>query len=57
MDNTNQNAREPKFMPKRPCVSCIYYDACGSTARTEPCYGRVTLSEHNKSLKDSKKRK
>lgn len=54
MDNSNKNARELKFMPKRPCVSCIYYDTCGSTARTEPCYGKVNMSEYNKSLKDSK---
>lgn len=30
---------------KHPCISCIYYDACGSTNRTNPCKGRKTKSE------------
>lgn len=29
----------------KPCIGCIYFDACGSTTRTEPCDGRKTKSE------------
>ena len=25
-----------------PCQGCKYFDACGNTARTEPCLGRDT---------------
>lgn len=31
-------------MPLKPCVNCKYFNECGSTARTEPCYGRETKS-------------
>jgi len=34
---------------KRPCISCIYFNACGETTRTVPCNGRVTKSEKNRS--------
>ena len=27
---------------KKPCVGCVYFNACGSTTRTEPCKGRKT---------------
>lgn len=33
------------LMVKRPCIGCIYFAQCGSTTRTEKCYGRVTKSE------------
>lgn len=33
---------------QKPCIGCIYYKACGSTARTEPCKGRKTKSEKKK---------
>ena len=25
---------------KRPCIGCIYFEACGSATRTQPCDGR-----------------
>ena len=33
---------------KRPCVGCVYYDACGNTGRTAPCEGRVTKSDRRR---------
>ncbi len=33
---------------KRPCISCIYFNACGSKNRTMPCNGRVTKSQKAK---------
>lgn len=30
---------------KKPCNGCIYFKACGSSTRTEPCAGRQTKSE------------
>lgn len=36
---------------KHPCVGCIYFKACGSAGRTEPCAGRVTKSEQKKEAK------
>lgn len=30
---------------KHPCISCIYFETCGNTNRTEPCQGRMTKSE------------
>lgn len=33
---------------KHPCISCIYYSACGNTNRTVPCKGRKTKSESKK---------
>lgn len=35
---------------KYPCRSCIYFDACGSSTRTEPCSGRVTAREQKREL-------
>ena len=35
-------------MVKKPCVGCVYFDACGNTNRTEPCKGRQTKSEKKK---------
>lgn len=43
-----ENGRK-KDMPKKPCVGCIYIKICGNTARTMPCYGRVTKSEKKRS--------
>ena len=31
--------------PKHPCISCIYFKACGETTRTMPCEGRQTKSQ------------
>lgn len=36
---------------KHPCVGCIYFDACGNTARTMPCAGRVTKSQKKSEMK------
>ena len=33
---------------KHPCQGCIYYKACGSTSRREPCNGRKTKSEQKR---------
>lgn len=33
---------------KHPCISCIYYKACGNTNRTVPCDGRATKSQRAK---------
>lgn len=33
---------------QHPCTGCTYFDACGSTTRTEPCDGRMTASEKKK---------
>ena len=30
---------------KKPCIRCVYYDACGCNTRTEPCEGRMTKRE------------
>lgn len=30
---------------KKPCIGCVYFKACGSTTRTEPCKGRKTKKE------------
>lgn len=40
-----------KKQPKHPCISCIYFKACGQTNRTMPCEGRITKSEKNKELR------
>jgi hypothetical protein len=32
-------------IPKHPCISCVYYKECGSTARTMYCAGRKTRKE------------
>ena len=31
--------------PLKPCINCIYFNACGSTTRTEKCDGRMTKSQ------------
>lgn len=36
------------LLTKHPCIGCIYFAQCGSTTRTEKCYGRVTKSEKAK---------
>lgn len=41
---------------KKPCIGCIYYAACGSSTRSEPCKGRVTKRE-KKSKEKREKRK
>ena len=30
---------------QKPCIGCVYYSACGSTTRTQPCDGRKTKRE------------
>lgn len=44
-------AYQMKTMPQKPCVGCVYYNACGSTARTRPCNGRLTKSEKKRGEK------
>ena len=33
---------------KHPCQNCIYFKQCGNTNRTEPCKGRVTKNEQQR---------
>ena len=35
---------------KKPCVGCVYFNACGNTNRTQPCNGRVTKSDRKRGL-------
>ena len=39
---------------KHPCRSCVYFDVCGSSTRTETCKGRMTKKEQQrlKALKE-----
>ena len=42
--------KEKKFKQvKKPCIGCVYYDACGCSTRTEPCEGRITKRERRQS--------
>lgn len=34
-----------KMVPKYPCRSCLYFDYCGSSTRTEFCGGRFTKQQ------------
>jgi hypothetical protein len=34
---------------QKPCIGCVYFDACGETTRTMPCDGRMTASERKRS--------
>lgn len=38
---------------KYPCRGCDYFEACGDTTRTEPCYGRRNSTEIEEICKDS----
>lgn len=38
-------------MVKKPCIGCVYFNACGSTTRTEPCKGRQTKREQKEANK------
>lgn len=33
---------------QHPCISCIYYEQCGTTTRTQPCTGRKTKKEQRR---------
>lgn len=39
---------------KHPCQGCVYYKACGNTARTEPCKGRQTKTEQKRNKATTK---
>lgn len=41
---------EEKLQPKRPCIGCVYFRACGSTTRIMPCEGRKTKTEVRKEM-------
>lgn len=47
------NKKQPHF----PCRNCIYFNTCGESNRTEPCYGRVTKSEKKVENKRNRKEK
>lgn len=32
----------------KTCIGCVYFKACGSSTRTEPCNGRMTKSQRKK---------
>ena len=40
----HEKTREVQY----PCRGCVYYAACGSSMRTQPCDGRKTKSELRK---------
>lgn len=42
---------ENKKSVKHPCQGCIYYKACGNSARVELCKGRATKRDINQSKK------
>ena len=39
---------------KKPCIGCVYFNACGETNRTMPCEGRQTKSDKEREAKDDK---
>lgn len=41
---------EKKKEVQYPCRGCVYYAACGSSTRTQPCDGRKTKSEMQKEM-------
>lgn len=45
-----------KMVPKYPCRSCLYFDYCGSSTRTEFCGGRFTKSQKKAAEKLKAKR-
>lgn len=47
---------EKRKQVKKPCIGCVYYDACGSNTRTEPCEGRVTKRERRQNVDTVEKR-
>lgn len=50
-DKIQGDAMENRKPVKHPCQGCIYYKACGDSARVEPCKGRATKRD----IKQSKK--
>lgn len=43
-------------MAQKPCVGCVYFEACGNTNRTQECEGRVTKSQKKEEIKNEKRR-
>ena len=48
-----ENKKQPHF----PCRNCIYFNTCGESNRTEPCYGRVTKSDKKAENKEKQEGK
>lgn len=42
------------YMPKHPCIGCVYSTECGDTNRTTPCLGRMTISQQKRMLKEER---
>lgn len=40
--------RFEELFTERPCISCMFYGACGDLLRTEECKERMTKSEYMK---------
>ena len=40
---------------KKPCISCIYFKACGNTNRTMPCEGRMTKTKKKQEENENEK--
>lgn len=36
---------------KKPCINCIYFNACGNTNRKEQCNGRQTKQGESRDIK------
>ncbi len=50
MEKFNNMNNQKNNQVKKPCVGCVYFDACGNTNRTQPCNGRVTKSDRKRGL-------
>lgn len=46
--------RFEQLFTERPCISCMFYGACGDLLRTEECKERMTQSQY-RSLGQEKK--
>ncbi len=42
MESKSSQKEKKSRQVKKPCIGCVYYDACGCSTRTEPCEGRMT---------------
>ena len=45
MERKSSQKEKKSRQVKKPCIGCVYYDACGCSTRTEPCEGRMTKGE------------
>lgn len=40
-----------------PCQGCVYFKACGSTSRREPCQGRKTKRQQQREQAQEERKK